>query len=195
MTDAAGGTVRALADIRGVDLSTRVAGPWAAMLLADFGADLVKVEPPSGDPGRSRPGFAMWNRNKRSLTIDAQATPHRLLDLLAVADVCVSGGGPGGLADPADAEAACKANPGLVYLKVPPFLGETPWAGGAESAGLLWALVGMALRQSSFDGGPIDPAFPYVLYLQGAWAAAAAIAALIEPQASAAAHAPWRYST
>jgi len=186
MTDAAGGTttVRALADVRVVDLSTGVAGPLAAMLLADFGADVVKVEPPSGDPGRSRPGFVMWNRNKRRLTIDAQATPHRLLDLLAVADVCVSGGGAGGLAERADAEAACKANPGLVYLKVPPFLGETPWVGGDESTGLLWAMVGMALRQSSFDGGPIEPAFPYVLYLQGVWAAAAAIAALIERQTS-----------
>jgi crotonobetainyl-CoA:carnitine CoA-transferase CaiB-like acyl-CoA transferase len=186
MTEASEGTaaVRVLADIRVVDLSTGVAGPLAAMMLADFGAEVVKVEPPSGDPGRSRPGFAMWNRNKRNLTIDPGATPDRLLDLLALADVCVSGGGPGDLAARADAEAACQANPGLVYLEVLPFLGETPWAGGEESAGLLWALVGMALRQSSFDGGPIDPAFPYVLYLQGAWAAASAIAALIERQAS-----------
>ena len=130
MTDAVGGltAVRALADIRVVDLSTGVAGPLAAMMLADFGADVVKVEPPSGDPGRSRPGFAMWNRSKRRLTIDAEATPDRLLDLLAVADVCVSGGGAGGLADHVDADAACQANPGLVYLEVPPFLGETPVA-------------------------------------------------------------------
>ena len=112
MTDAVGGltAVRALADIRVVDLSTGVAGPLAAMMLADFGADVVKVEPPSGDPGRSRPGFAMWNRSKRRLTIDAEATPDRLLDLLAVADVCVSGGGAGGLADHVDADAACQAS-------------------------------------------------------------------------------------
>ena len=60
----------ALADIRVVDLSSGVAGPMATMLLADFGADVVKIEPPGGDSARVLPGFAVWNRNKRSVVLD-----------------------------------------------------------------------------------------------------------------------------
>src|SRR5213593_2610825 len=81
----------ALEDIRIVDLSSGVAGPIATMLLADFGADVVKVEPPEGDPARALPGFAVWNRNKRSVVIDPRqpAGGHRLAEFLAGADVCV----------------------------------------------------------------------------------------------------------
>jgi crotonobetainyl-CoA:carnitine CoA-transferase CaiB-like acyl-CoA transferase len=173
----------ALSGIRVVDLSTGIAGPAAAMFLADFGADVIKVEPPDGDPGRCGPGFPMWNRNKRGMVIDA-GTPAggaRLARLLAGADVCVSGGDDGsGLPAVAAPEAARAANPALVCLRTPPFLDKTPWAGGRESMGLLHAYTGLALRQSSFDGGPVDPAFGYVLYAQAVWAAAATVAALLE---------------
>jgi crotonobetainyl-CoA:carnitine CoA-transferase CaiB-like acyl-CoA transferase len=182
----------ALHGIRVVDLSTGIAGPAAAMFLADFGADVIKVEPPAGDPGRSGPGFPMWNRNKRGMVIDAteQAGAERLARLLAGADVCVSGGDDrSGLPAVAAPETARAANPGLVYLRTPPFLdmvsGRTaPWAGGRESMGLLHAYTGLALRQSSFDGGPVDPAFAYVLYAQAVWAAAATMAALLERERS-----------
>src|SRR5437868_6032288 len=56
--------------IRVLDLSGGIAGPLAGMLLADFGADVVKVEPRGGDPARSLPGFAVWNRNKRGIMVD-----------------------------------------------------------------------------------------------------------------------------
>jgi crotonobetainyl-CoA:carnitine CoA-transferase CaiB-like acyl-CoA transferase len=177
----------ALSGIRVVDLSTGIAGPAAAMFLADFGADVIKVEPPSGDPGRPGPGFPLWNRNKRSMVIDAStpAGAERLAQLLAGADVCVSGGADATVL-PAVAvpETALAANPALVYLRTPPFLDHVPWAGGRESAGLLHAYTALALRQSSFDGGPVDPAFPYVLYIQGVWAAACTMAALIERERS-----------
>jgi len=152
------------------------------MLLADFGAETWRAEPPGAEPERSSPGAAMWHRNKRSMAIDTASPDGRrvLTDLLAGADVCVIGGGPAVL----EPDELAAAHPALVVLSVTPFLGPAPWAGGHESCGLLWALVGMALRQSSFEGGPIDPSFPYVLYLQAAWAAAAAVAALIEREAS-----------
>src|SRR4029079_13691329 len=82
---------QALDALRVVDLSTGIAGPIAAMLLADFGGDVVKVEPPHGDPARALPGFAVSNRNKRSIIVDRDS-PHgarRLADLLAGADVCI----------------------------------------------------------------------------------------------------------
>src|ERR1051326_6967648 len=77
--------------IRVLDLSTGIAGPLAGMLLADFGADVIKVEPPGGDPGRALPGFAVWNRNKRSIVIDAETDSgrDRLKDFLAGADILV----------------------------------------------------------------------------------------------------------
>ncbi|HXQ18415.1 MAG TPA: CoA transferase [Acidimicrobiales bacterium] len=180
------GSRQALAGVRVLDLSTGVAGPMAAMLLADFGADVVKVEPPSGDPTRSRPGSAVWNRNKRSVVVDVDTAEGRtaLRSLLAGADVCVRSDRAVAPAVSVDPVSACGDNPGLVFLDLPSFLDEPRWSGGAESSGLLAALSGMSLRQSSFDGGPVDPVFPYVLYLQAAWAAAAALAALIERQTS-----------
>jgi crotonobetainyl-CoA:carnitine CoA-transferase CaiB-like acyl-CoA transferase len=177
----------ALSGIRVVDLSTGIAGPAAAMFLADFGADVVKVEPPQGDPRRAGPGFPMWNRNKRGIVVDAgtPAGAARLAALLAGADLCISGGDDGrDLPSAAAPEVACAANPALVYLRVPPFLDTVPWSGGRESAGLLHAYGGLALRQNSFDGGPVDPAFAYVLYAQAVWAAAAAMAALLERERS-----------
>src|SRR6185503_4473363 len=81
----------ALDAIRVLDLSTGIAGPIAAMLLADFGADVIKVEGPSGDPARALPGFAVWNRNKRSIVVerDTAAGQARLASLLAGADLCI----------------------------------------------------------------------------------------------------------
>jgi crotonobetainyl-CoA:carnitine CoA-transferase CaiB-like acyl-CoA transferase len=170
----------ALAGVRVLDLSAGVAGPMAAMLLADFGADVVKVERPSGDPGRSRPGFAMWNRNKRGIVVDA-GTPAghaELQELLRCADVCVTSDGVGSVS--ASVDAAVAANPSLIFLQLPAFLGTVRWPGGAESAGMLLALTGLSLRQSSTDGGPVEPVFPYILYLQGVLGAIVAVAALIE---------------
>ena len=170
-----------------MDLSTGIAGPAAAMFLADFGADVIKVEPPGGDPGRGGPGFPMWNRNKRGMVIDAGAPggPARLAALLAGADVVITGGDDdSGLPEVATAEAACAANPALVYLRVPPYLDTVPWAGGRESAALLHAYAGLALRQNSYSGSPIDPAFAYVLYAQAVWAGSAVMAALIERERS-----------
>ena len=56
--------------IRVVDLSQGMAGAMAAMVLADNGAEVVKVEPPDGDWARQFPGFLMWNRGKRSVALD-----------------------------------------------------------------------------------------------------------------------------
>lgn len=176
----------ALGEVRVVDLASGIAGPMAAMFLADFGAEVVKVEPPGGHPDRDRPGFAMWNRNKRGFVAEPHtpAGRQRLAALLAGADVCVHGGSDDHLAPLCRPEAACAANPSLVYLSVTPYLGATPWAGGEESPGLLAGAGGIALRQSSFDGGPVDAVFPHVAYVQAIWAAAAGMAALVERQRS-----------
>jgi crotonobetainyl-CoA:carnitine CoA-transferase CaiB-like acyl-CoA transferase len=165
--------------IRVLDLTSGIAGPLAAMLLADFGADVVKVEAPSGDPARALPGFAVWNRNKRSIVIDSSTSGgvQRLHDFLAGADVLVLDRATTDL-DPTQLTARY---PRLVVVHMPPYTpSHTPWAGGAESHPLLSAYGAAAWRQSSFGGGPIDLVYPFPLYVQGHWAAGSAVAALIE---------------
>jgi crotonobetainyl-CoA:carnitine CoA-transferase CaiB-like acyl-CoA transferase len=82
-----------LAGIRVIDLSSGMAGPLASMLLAEAGADVIKVEPPGGDPMRALPGFRTWNRSKRSAVLDLHRPDERAkLDaLLEGADVLVHG--------------------------------------------------------------------------------------------------------
>ena len=60
----------ALEGLRIVDLTTGLAGPLATMVLSDHGADVVKVEPPGGDPQRSYVGSVVTNRGKRSVVLD-----------------------------------------------------------------------------------------------------------------------------
>jgi crotonobetainyl-CoA:carnitine CoA-transferase CaiB-like acyl-CoA transferase len=175
----------ALAGVRVVDLTTGTAGPMATALLADFGADVVRVESPGGDPMRSRATHALWNRNKRGCVLDLEAPsgPALLGALIAGADVCVANGTSPPFAG-LDPSTVTGLNPGLVYLNMPPYMDQTPWAGGAESSGLLSAYCSLSLRQNSSAGTPVDPAFPYVLYLQGIWAAACCVAALVERERS-----------
>jgi crotonobetainyl-CoA:carnitine CoA-transferase CaiB-like acyl-CoA transferase len=174
--------------VRVLDVSTGIAGPYAAMLLADFGADVVKIEPPAGDPTRSLPGFAVWNRNKRSVALDerSESGRRRLDEFLAGADVCIVSQPQtalvGSLLDPTRLSATY---PHLVCTHMPPYTPtDVPWHGGAESHALLSAQAGPACRQASFDGGPVDMVFPVLLYVQAQWAAAATVAALIDRQRS-----------
>lgn len=177
--------VAALRDVRVLDLTTGVAGPLAAMLLADFGADVVKAEPPHGDPGRTRPGFALFNRGKRSFVLDPHAADDRLGALLAGADTCVTGTGSAALGlGPAALDDLTVRHPSLVHLHMPPYLEDTPWAGGAESNALLSAVLGLSRRQSSYAGGPVDPVYPHLLYVQAIWGACTAAAALVERRRS-----------
>ena len=60
----------ALADLRVLDLSWGIAGALGVLLLAEQGADVIKVEPPGGDPFRDYSGYAVWNRSRRSVTLD-----------------------------------------------------------------------------------------------------------------------------
>ena len=56
--------------LRVIDFSNWMAGPLATMVLADNGAEVIKVEPPEGDPARDLPAFQTWNRGKKSIVLD-----------------------------------------------------------------------------------------------------------------------------
>jgi crotonobetainyl-CoA:carnitine CoA-transferase CaiB-like acyl-CoA transferase len=119
-----------------VDLSNHLSGPYCAMLLADHGADVIKVEKPSGgDEARNMPPFVggesapfmVWNRNKRSVVIDlkSEAGKAKLLDLIDGADVLIENFRPGTLARLGLGWPALSArNPRLIYAAISGF-GQT----------------------------------------------------------------------
>src|SRR5205823_14537765 len=87
----------ALDGIRILDLSWGIAGPLGTLLSAEQGADVIKVEPPGGDPFRALPGYPVWNRSKRSVILDLKAGEGQeaFHALLATADIVVESFTPG----------------------------------------------------------------------------------------------------
>ncbi len=120
-----------LTGVRVLDLSTVVAGPTATMILADLGADIIKVEPaPGGDPTRRLSGFAAgffgyFNRNKRSIAVDIKnpdglGLVHRLADR---SDIVVENFAPGTMDRLGCGYAALAVhNPRLIYCALKGFL-------------------------------------------------------------------------
>jgi crotonobetainyl-CoA:carnitine CoA-transferase CaiB-like acyl-CoA transferase len=111
-----------LSGLRVLDLSIWRPGPYATSLLVPLGADVLKVEPPGGDPMRFYPGlFTAVNEGKRSVELDLKdAVEHaRALELATQADVLVEGFRPGVLARfGLDDEAVRARNPGIVYCSI-----------------------------------------------------------------------------
>jgi crotonobetainyl-CoA:carnitine CoA-transferase CaiB-like acyl-CoA transferase len=160
-----------LADIRVLDLATVVAGPGAARYLADFGADVLKIERPGvGDSTRTlglpdpRDGTsAYWKvvgRNKRCATLDLKSEAGRdaLLDLAAGAHVVVENFRPGvmerlGLGP----DVLLERNPRLVVCRVTAFGQDGPYAQRPGFATLAEAMSGFAAINGEADGGPLLP--------------------------------------
>jgi crotonobetainyl-CoA:carnitine CoA-transferase CaiB-like acyl-CoA transferase len=124
-----------LAGLRIIELANFIAGPLAGTLLADMGADVIKIEPPKGDMGRAMPprshdesvSFVALNRNKRSLVLDLKQPAAReiLLKLAAKSDAVVEAYRPGALEKMGLGAADMKAvNPRIVYTSVSGF-GQT----------------------------------------------------------------------
>ncbi len=147
------------AGIRVLDLSQWLAGPAAAALLGDFGADVIMVELPSvaaDAQGRKSPGFVVTNRNKRSITLDVRAPAGReaFLALVRVSDVIVENFRPGTLErwDLAPATLLA-ANPRLVLLRSSGF-GQT----GPYTARAAFNPVGLAFGGITYlNGWPDRP--------------------------------------
>jgi crotonobetainyl-CoA:carnitine CoA-transferase CaiB-like acyl-CoA transferase len=155
-----------LAGLRVVDGSSGMAGPRAAGLLADYGADVIRVEPPGGDPERVSLAipYAVFNRGKRSIDIDAGDAADRelLRALVASADVLLVDEGPGSRHWPdLGWESVHAEAPALVHCAISGFgrdgsLSETP----AREA-LVHALVGSMGEQVGLREGPIFQALPF----------------------------------
>jgi crotonobetainyl-CoA:carnitine CoA-transferase CaiB-like acyl-CoA transferase len=166
-----------LSGLRILDLSIWRPGPYATQLLAEIGADVVKVEPPGGDPMRRYPElFASLNANKRSIEVDLKEASgrSRVLGLAAEADVVIEGFRPG-VADRLGVgyEDVRAVNPAVIYCSV----------SGMGQAGPLALAPGHDLNYLAWSGAlepeggpPAVPAVP-VADLAGGMTAAFAICA------------------
>ncbi len=172
----------ALGGLRVLDLSWGFAGALVTQFLADYGAEVTRVEPPGGDPLRAAAAFPMWGRGKRSVVLDLRAASERSVarDLAQRSDVLVATFRPAtaqrlGLAY----DDLAASHPALIYVSITGFGAHGPLANVKGYEGIVMAqlgaldhVAGMAPRP-----GPAFPAVPYASFgaaqtaLQGALAA------------------------
>ncbi|WP_127792299.1 CaiB/BaiF CoA-transferase family protein [Agromyces sp. LHK192] len=181
-----------LGGVRVADFSRVLAGPYATMTLADFGADVIKVEPPGGDETRAwRPPvdasgtatyFGSVNRNKRSIVLDLATGPGlaEARRLAATADVLVENFRPGvmtrfGLGY----DDLAVQNPGLVYCSITGF-GSSGGAGLAGYDLLVQAVGGLMSITGHPDGEPVKAGVALVDVVAGQNAVAGILLALRE---------------
>ncbi|HEX9718160.1 MAG TPA: CoA transferase, partial [Ramlibacter sp.] len=156
-----------LAGVRVLDISQVMAGPYACMLLADLGADVIKIEPPGGgDQTRGSMGFKMkgpdsmgflnMNRNKRSVALNLKSEGGRavLLRLVKDADILVENYRPGAMKRLGLGYDDVKAlNPRLVYTSISGFGQTGPWADRPGFDLMAQAMSGV-MSVTGYPGGP-----------------------------------------
>ncbi|ATL32112.1 CaiB/BaiF CoA transferase family protein [Streptomyces formicae] len=150
-----------LAGVRVVELAGIGPGPFAAMLLADLGADVVRVDRPGGGGLAIDPEYDVTNRNKRSVIVDLKAADgaDRVLDLVARADVLIEGYRPGVAERLGVGPAACHArNPRLVYGRMTGWGQEGPLAQRAGHDIAYIAITGTLGMIGNPDEPPAIPA-------------------------------------
>jgi len=179
-----------LAGLRILDLATVIAGPLSSALLADFGADVVKIELPNGGDGiRALPpfkdGVALWgkvtNRNKRGITLDIR-TPEGLdilKRMLPKFDVLVENFRPGTLAKwGLPTEEIRRANPDLTVLRVSGFGQTGPRARDAGFARVAEAMSGLTILCGETDRSPLHLGYPIADGMTGVFGAFSIMMAL-----------------
>ena len=142
-----------------LDFSQGMAGSVATMVMSDFGADVIKVEPPGGDPYRATPASLLWNRGKRSVVLDLATDAGRkhAKDLARSADVIVETFTPGDSESyGVDYETLRPSNPALVYTTITAFGGSGPYARYPQYEALVSAKCGryMAFAGQNAREGP-----------------------------------------
>jgi crotonobetainyl-CoA:carnitine CoA-transferase CaiB-like acyl-CoA transferase len=190
--------------VRVVDCSTVLAGPYCTMLLADLGADVIKVEPPEGDATRgwgppwvgdeaagtrTAAYYLSVNRNKRSIRLDLSAAAGRevLWRLLDRADVVVENHRVGGFARLGfpDDELA-RRNPGLVHLAVSGYGTDGPDAAKPGYDFIVQAVGGLMSITGTPDGGPTKVGVAISDVVTGMFGAVSVLASLLARERGAA---------
>lgn len=162
--------------LRVVEAADALRGEIVGKLLADQGADVIKVEPPGGSPGRHLPPFAegaeddpdsslhfwTYNTGKQSVVLDTDEPAERaaLNDLIADADALITSDGPALLAKRGiDPHSLVAQHPGLVVLSVSPYGLTGPWA-DRQTSELVAMAVGGPLLSCGYDDHSLPPVLP-----------------------------------
>ncbi len=149
-----------------VDCSLGTAGPQASWLLAEYGAEVIWIEPPGGDPTRQRePGAAaVFNRGKKSIKLDTENPEDRdrIIRLAERADVFIEGWIPGRAQTLSLGFDELRArNPQLIYCSISGFGANDPRRELPAYEGLVHALVGTMAYQAGHRDGPIYAGLPF----------------------------------
>jgi crotonobetainyl-CoA:carnitine CoA-transferase CaiB-like acyl-CoA transferase len=171
-----------LEGIRVLDLCDDIAGPVATLLLAEAGADVVKIEPPGGIAGRAAPGFRTWNRSKRSVVLDLEDTGdrERFDALLGAADVVVHAYAPTRAQELGLDDATLHDRfPALIASSVLAWPANHPAAGSPVDELLAAAQLGLCDEQQGYRDGPIFVRAPVGSWCAAYLAAAGIVARLI----------------
>ena len=153
-----------LSDVRIIDLSKLLPGPWCTQVLADMGAEIVKIESPAGDPSRLNPPlvgsesiyFCGVNGGKQSVVLDLKTEADRkaLYELISEADVVIESFGKGGAAKLGiDYAKAAEINPAIIYCSITGFGQHGPLSGIAGHDLAIQATTG----QLSLGEGGMPP--------------------------------------
>ena len=188
----------ALSHIKVLDLSRVLAGPWCTQMLADMGADVIKVERPvagddtrhwgppflqdaDGNNTREASYFAACNRNKRSVTVDmSKPEGQELIRTLALqSDIVVENFKVGGLTQYGLDYASLKQlNPKLIYCSVTGFGQDGPYAERAGYDLMIQAMTGMMSITGKAEGEPMRVGVAIIDVFTGVYACSAVLAAL-----------------
>ncbi len=183
-------TTGALAGLRVLDLTTRIAGPYCTKLLATCGADVIKVEDPDGgdpmrhggprDPAGESLVFLDLNVGKRAIRLDLQRDRERLLELAAGADVVVESFRPGTLERLSlGYEELRSANPQIVLTSITSFGQTGPYRDVDATEIVLYAMGGEMYGTGQPDAEPLRLAPGVALAFAGEAAAVATLAAVL----------------
>ena len=184
------GAFRPLVDVRVIDFSTNMAGPYATMILAQLGADVIKVEPPGGDDARHWPPqhhdgsivHAHVNAGKRGIVLDLSrpGAGSVALRLVSGADVVLQSMRPGVAERIGIGEAACRSvNPDVLYYNLNAF-GAGPEGRSLPGYDPLVQAFSGIMRMNGHDGTPLARCAPSVIDLgTGQWIATAVLAAML----------------
>ncbi|MBI4332272.1 MAG: CoA transferase [Chloroflexi bacterium] len=180
-----------LSGIRVVSVEVGIAGPFASMVLADLGAEVIKIEPPEGDSNRALQGaekgehfyFLALNRGKKSMALDLSTPSGKqvLLDLVKVSDVLLCNYRAGALARlGADYETVKQTNPRLVYCSMTGFGPSGPYRDRPAYDLMGYAWSGMLSVSGEPGRKPVKPGVPLGDQAAGLYSVIGILAALNE---------------
>ena len=182
----------AIAGLRVIDLSRVLGGPYCTQILADHGADVVKVEPPAGDETRDwgppfhdedAAYFLGANRNKRSIGLDLASEGGRavLMKMLETADVLIENFKPGTLDKWGIGNDVLRAKfPKLIHCRISGFGADGPHGGHPGYDAIIQSMVGLMAATGSQESGPTRIGVALVDMTTGLYAAVGILMALAE---------------